>query len=133
MPDLVTEEVAPVAHCQLDRGGHVDVGPRTRGGRPCQRHVAVEVGPGSCPNIENVNELQRRVLWSANKRKAMSDRIVLPTLRVGVVCELEVDAALAPVHLQVGRVQHRRDPGGARREHPRRAPHGRPGQVEKCG
>ena len=52
----------------------------------------------------------------------MSVQIVLPTLRVGVVCELEVDAALAPVHLQVGRVQHRRDPGGARREHPRWAP-----------
>ena len=48
---------------------------------------------------------------------------MMPTLRVGVVCELEVDAALAPVHLQVGRVQHRRDPRGPRREHPRRAPH----------
>ena len=47
LPDLVAEEVAPVAHCELDRGGHVDVGPRTRGGRPCQWHVAVEVGPGS--------------------------------------------------------------------------------------
>ena len=47
----------------------------------------------------------------------------MPTLRVGVVRELEVDAALAPVHLQVGGVQHRRDEGGARREHPRRAPH----------
>ena len=53
----------------------------------------------------------------------MSVWIVLPTLRVGVVCELEVDAALAPVHLQVGRVQHRRDKGGARRKHPWRAPH----------
>ena len=106
-------------------------------------HVPVEGGhvsgisqwklvPGP-EQIENVNELQRRVLCSANKRTAMSVWIVLPTLRVGVVCELEVDAALAPVHLQVGRVQHRRDPGGARREHPRRAPHGRPGQVEKCG
>ena len=58
---------------------------------------------------------------------------MMSTLRVGVVCELEVDAALAPVHLQVGCVQHRRDPGGAGREHPRWAPHGRPGQVEKCG
>ena len=63
------------------------------------------------------------VLWSANKRTAMSVRIVTPTLCVGVVCELEVDAALTPVHLQVGRVQHIRDPGGARREHTRGAPH----------
>ena len=96
-------------------------------------HVPVEGGhvsgmsqwklvPGP-EQIENVNELQRRVLCSANMRTSMSVRIVLPTLRVGVVCELEVDAALAPVHLQVGRVQHLRDPRGARREHPRRAPH----------
>ena len=63
----------------------------------------------------------------------MSVRIVMPTFRVGVVRELEVDAALAPVHLQVGGVQHRRDQGGAGREHPWRAPHRHTGQVEKCG
>ena len=62
-----------------------------------------------------------------------SDQSMMPTFRVGVVRELEVDAALAPVHLQVWRVQHGRDEGGAGREHPRRAPHRHTGQVEKCG
>ena len=86
--------------------------------------MACHSGSWSRVLIENVNVTNQRASSIVlSQLENSGSQSMMPTLRVGVVCELEVDAALAPVHLQVGRVQHLRDPGGARREHPRRAPH----------